>query len=400
LPRDAALRRFRIVGEGFEAHSELKATEDAVKAYEEGIAAGSLSTLARQYGDGLINLNVGNIRPGETVTVFLDILAGVELRDDGFRFRVPFTLAPAYHPRAKAAQAAPEEGELELPPDQFGDVILPRFCKDASALHQVGFDLSVKSALEIDELASPSHAIRFSRQTGGSSRVSLAAEKDVPDRDLVLDIHFAQAAPQVLVERGADGKGHFAAIVPSTTFGKASESPRRMAILLDRSGSMSGAPIDQAKRAIEACLAALSAEDAFALIAFDDATEIFQPHLLPATRENRDKAREFLKDIGARGGTELVNGFQKAVEILGQESGDVFILTDGQVAGTEQILAQARAAGARLHCLGIGSASQDRFLALLARETGGVSRFVTPRERVDLAAAISSPQSVARSPPA
>ena len=40
----------------------------------------------------------------------------------------------------------------------------------------------------------------------------------------------------------------------------------------------------------------------------------------------------------------------------------------------------------RLHCLGIGSASQDRFLALLARETGGISRFVGPRERVDLPA--------------
>ena len=38
LPRDAALRRFRITGEGFEAHSELKETEAAVKAYEEGIA--------------------------------------------------------------------------------------------------------------------------------------------------------------------------------------------------------------------------------------------------------------------------------------------------------------------------------------------------------------------------
>jgi len=64
----------------------------------------------------------------------------------------------------------------------------------------------------------------------------------------------------------------------------------------------------------------------------------------------------------------------------------VLILTDGQVAGTEQILAQARAAHIRLSCLGIGSASQDRFLSLLARETGGVSRLVTPRERVDLAA--------------
>src|SRR5712692_4095896 len=53
LPRDAALRSFRITGEGFEAHSELKETEAAVKAYEEGIAQGSLSTLARQYGDGV-----------------------------------------------------------------------------------------------------------------------------------------------------------------------------------------------------------------------------------------------------------------------------------------------------------------------------------------------------------
>src|ERR1700694_4335733 len=68
LPRDAALRRFRITGEGFKAHSALKETEAAVKAYEEGIARGSLSTLARQYGDGAVNLTVGNIRPKATAT--------------------------------------------------------------------------------------------------------------------------------------------------------------------------------------------------------------------------------------------------------------------------------------------------------------------------------------------
>jgi len=70
--------------------------------------------------------HVGNIRPGETVTVYLEILAGIELRGNGFRFRFPFTLAPAYHPRAKAALAASGVGELELPPDKFGDVILPQ----------------------------------------------------------------------------------------------------------------------------------------------------------------------------------------------------------------------------------------------------------------------------------
>src|SRR5215472_8154021 len=78
--------------------------------------------------------------------------------------------------------------------------------------------------------------------------------------------------------------------------------------------------------------------------------------------------------------------FLEASKLLEGENGDILILTDGQVLGTENIVAEARASGARLHCLGIGSASQDRFLALLARETGGISRFVTARERVDLSA--------------
>jgi len=385
LPRDAALRRFRISGDGFEAHSELRDTEAAVKAYEEGIAQGSLATLARQYGDGLINLTVGNIRPGEQIAVYLELLAGVELRDDGFRFRFPFALAPAYHARARCAVVA-GEGEMELPADEFGDAILPRFREDASALHQVGFELTVESGLEIDELGSPSHAVRVKRESDAASRVALAAEKDIPNRDLVLDAHYRAAAPQVLAGAGKDGKGRFAAVVPSTAFGARTDSPRRLVILLDRSGSMQGAPLTQASKAIDACLAALSETDLFGLAAFDDQVDVLDPRLLPGTRENRGRAHQFLAGIGARGGTELARGFQKAVELLERGGGDVLILTDGQVAGTERILAEARQTNTRLHCLGIGSASEDRFLALLARETGGVSRFVTPRERVDLPA--------------
>jgi Ca-activated chloride channel family protein len=243
LPRDAALRRFRITGEGFEAHSELKETEAAVKAYEEGTARGSLSTLARQYGDGLVNLTVGNIRPKETVTVQLEILCGVELRDDGFRFRFPFTLAPAYHARAKAAVTADGEGEMELPGDEFGDVILPRFRKDASGLHEVGFELSIMSQLELDEIGSPSHAVRVRQDGGRAARIALAAEKDVPNRDLVLDSRFKSVEPQVLAGRDKDGKSRFAAIVPSSSFGANTEAPRRVVILLDRSGSMQGEPL-------------------------------------------------------------------------------------------------------------------------------------------------------------
>ncbi len=381
LPRDAALRAFRITGEGFEVHSELKQTEEAVKTYEEGLAAGSLSTLARQYGDGTVNLTVGNVRPKETVTVYLDIVAGAELRDDGFRFRFPFTLAPSYHSQMRAA-LVDGEGELELPADQFGDVILPRYRRDASSLHEVGFDLAVLHQLPIDEVSSPSHSIRVKDQ---GTRVMLAPARDVPDRDLVLDIRFKEVAPQVLAGPSVEGRRPFAAIVPSTAFGTQNAAPRRVAFLLDRSGSMAGTPLKQATQAIEACLAALAPEDRFGLVAFDDKTESMRGGLLPGTRENRDKAKGFLKQVDARGGTELAQGFLAAAHLL-EGGGDVFVLTDGQVFGTEEILSQARTANVRISCLGIGSASQDRFLTLLARETGGVSRFATPRERVDMAA--------------
>jgi len=386
LPRDAALRGFRICGEGFEAHSELREVEDAVEAYEKGLSEGSLAGLARTYGDGLVNLTVGNIRPGETVTVRLEILCGVELKDDGFRFRFPFTLAPAYHARVKTATPLPGEGEMELPADEFGDVILPRFREDASGLHEVGFELTAESGLELEEIGSPSHSVRVKRQGDCSARIGLSAEKDVPDRDLVLDVRYRSVEPQVLAGRDKDGVCRFAAIVPSTVFGTAAEAPRRVVILLDRSGSMKGAPIAQAHKAIEACLGALSETDLFGLVAFDNTLLTFRPSLVNGTREMRNQAHAFLATATARGGTDLALGFLDAARMLEGAGGDILILTDGQVSGTEAILEGARSTGVRLHCLGIGSASQDRFLALLARETGGVSRFVTPRERIDLPA--------------
>jgi Ca-activated chloride channel family protein len=378
LPRDAALRAFRITGEGFDVHSELKPVEDAVKAYEDGMAAGSLSALVRQYGDGIVNLTVGNVRPGETVTVYLELLAGVESRDDGYRFRFPFTLAPGYHSKMRAA-VVNGEGEMDLPSDEFGDVILPRWRQDASGLHEVGFELKVIGALR--EIGSPSHTIRVGE--GGSS-VSLARDHDAPNRDLILDVKFTETAVQVL-SGDAEGKRNFAAIVPSTVFGAVLDAARRVVMVLDRSGSMQGTPIAQARKAVEACLAALSDRDQFGIVAFDDHVESVSGSLMAGTRENRDKARRFLAGIDARGGTELAAGVAEATRILGG-AGDVLVMTDGQVFGTEDILDKARAANVRLSCLGIGSASQDRFLSLLARETQGVSRFVTGAERVDMAA--------------
>ena len=386
LPRDAALRRFKIAGEGFSVRSELHPAKKAAEIYEKGMDEGHLAAMARQYRDGLINLSVGNIRPGEEVTVDLEVLAGVEAHDGGLRFRFPFTLAPSYHSRARMAEVRPGVGEIELPEGEFGDLILPQFATDASSLHEVGFDLTVTMPGSISELSSPSHPLRFISRSEGHSRISLATAKDVPNRDLVLDVRSADPGGTVLTGIDGQGKGRFAALIPSPNFGETAEEPRRLVFVLDRSGSMNGEPIAQARKALEACLAALSEQDRFGIVAFDNIPEVFQKNLVAADSKSREKAAAFLSRIQARGGTELAGAIRAAAALFAGEPGDVMLLTDGEVFGIDPIIETARATGLRIHCLGIGSVGQDFFLSRLAGETGAVSRSVTPRERVDLTA--------------
>src|ERR1039458_10326903 len=79
----------------------------------------------------------------------------------------------------------------------------------------------------------------------------------------------------------------------STLFGQNTGSPRRIVMLLDRSGSMQGEPITQARKAIEACLATLTEEDSFGLMVFDNSVEAMHSALVLATREQRERARTF-----------------------------------------------------------------------------------------------------------
>jgi Ca-activated chloride channel family protein len=62
------------------------------------------------------------------------------------------------------------------------------------------------------------------------------------------------------------------------------------------------------------------------------------------------------------------------------DSADVLLITDGDVWNIENILASARISGHRVYTIGVGSAPAESLLRELAKDTGGASEFVTPRE--------------------
>lgn len=392
LPENGTLRRFKVFGDSFfQAGFRLEKRKAAREEYEQGVEDGHLSVLAETNSDGVVSLSVGQVRPDEEISVVMDIVVGVTTRDTGFTFRFPFTLAPNYHPQARVTG-----NSIELPENVFGDMTLPEWGHSGYGLHAVTFDLQVFPGTEMATVSSPSHRITVAPQTDGSKRITLAGLGDEPNRDLVLNMSVPKAEPVLFADAtllgytpSSDapeipvGAPRWTAVIPSTILPKSTVQARKICFLIDRSGSMAHGPLDQAKQAFLGCLAALNPSDEFGVVAFDTTTNSLAPNLLPATDENRDKARQWLAGVHPNGGTEMLHGLAAATRVLG-EPGDIFLFTDGQVWGTGPIIEHMGLSGSRVHVLGIGTAAQHRFMSQLARRTGGVSDMVSPSEDVAL----------------
>jgi Ca-activated chloride channel family protein len=89
--------------------------------------------------------------------------------------------------------------------------------------------------------------------------------------------------------------------------------PINVALVLDRSGSMGGDKIQQAKQAARQSLDYLQADDTLALVAYDDQVEVLAPS---APLRDRQRVELAIDGIQARGRTALHDGVSKGAEEL------------------------------------------------------------------------------------
>ncbi len=106
-----------------------------------------------------------------------------------------------------------------------------------------------------------------------------------------------------------------------------------MVIVLDRSGSMKGRKIEDARRAVLALLSSLSAQDRFALITYSDGVHIASG-LSNVTGPNRVRIASAVNAIRVGGGTNLGAGLQAGIDILlsssrHQNAAKVILISDG-----------------------------------------------------------------------
>jgi Ca-activated chloride channel family protein len=107
--------------------------------------------------------------------------------------------------------------------------------------------------------------------------------------------------------------------------------PLHLALVLDRSGSMSGQPLDEAKRCARHILDSLAAEDRVAIFAFDDTADCIAP-LTPAA--DKLALATALATIESGGCTNLHGGWSAGADALaarlaGTDVHRVVLLSDG-----------------------------------------------------------------------
>ncbi len=141
-----------------------------------------------------------------------------------------------------------------------------------------------------------------------------------------------------------------------------------MALVIDRSGSMTGLPLEMAKQAAKATADTLAADDLLEVIAFDSQpTRIVR--LTPA--KHRARIQSDIARIQAGGGTEIFPALDTAYQALSTvraKKKHVILLTDGQapINGIRDLVQAMAAENITVTSVGLGNGIDENLLRMVA----------------------------------
>jgi len=163
--------------------------------------------------------------------------------------------------------------------------------------------------------------------------------------------------------------------VPSIRLSSVLPGDERIAVILvlDRSGSMRGAPISAAKKAAADFTRRLSEKDSLGIVSFASKVD-------PSSDLTTDRSAvlRYLEGVQPRGETAVYDAVREAIAKLSRHAADrkaIVALTDGQDNASSATAAQcataARHDSVAIYCVGLGHSLNADALRLMAQESGG-----------------------------
>src|SRR5207244_6669201 len=135
----------------------------------------------------------------------------------------------------------------------------------------------------IKAIYSPTHEIQVRRDSDHLATVTFEAKDIRANRDFVVyySVSEKEFGLNALANRKAGEDGYLMMMLaPKRDASPADVLPKDMVFVFDTSGSMQGAKIEQAKRALNSVLGALGPKDRFNAILFSTDVSQFSDHLV------------------------------------------------------------------------------------------------------------------------
>ena len=374
LDEGAAVCGFEALIGGTRVVGRVEEKEKAFAHYDDALAAGHGAYLLDQERPDVFTASIGNLRPGDEVLVRVTYVAELQREGEAIRFVVPTTVSPRY---------APAE-------DEKGVGRTPALALNPPLAWTVPYGLELRAVVEmasaIRSLESPSHPVSVEID-GGRATVCLAAREAALDRDFVLKIGLAEAhAPRTYLE--TTPAGETVALLAFEPRFAAGETAGEIVFVVDRSGSMQGSSIAEARNALQLCLRSLRAGWFFNVVGFGSTCRRLFEDNEPYDEKTLAEATRHLAGLEADlGGTEILpalEGILKRPPRPGLPR-QVFILTDGQVTNTEAVIALVRkhSGDTRVFTFGIGAGASAHLVRGIARAGEGEAEFIHPGERIE-----------------
>jgi Ca-activated chloride channel family protein len=380
----------------------VKEREEARQIYERARNAGQAASLLDQERPNIFTQSVANILPGDTITITISYVEYLKYEDGEYEFSFPMVVGPRYIPgnlTAPGPDAIVPDVNTGIRPgpastDQVPDssrVTPPVTPPGTRAGHDISMEVRIDAGFPIRELQSELHEIDV-QPSATTTVVRLRSKNDIPNRDFILRyaVGGEQIGDAVLTHHG--DKGGFVTLIlqPPARVAPEAVTPKEMIFVIDKSGSMSGFPIEKAKETMKQCVEGMNPDDTFNLVCFSGGLGYCFERPVANTAENRRKALEYLGNLEGGGGTEMMQAINAALG--GQDDPKrlrvVCFMTDGFIGNDMAIIdaIQKNVKTARVFAFGIGN-SVNRFLIEgMARAGRGASEVVTLESQGDDAA--------------
>ena len=387
LPENAGVDRLRMrVGDRF-IEGKIKERGEARKLYEQARAAGIKTALIEQERPNIFTNSIANIGPNETVLVQITYQQTLRYDRGAFALRFPMVVGPRYVPSGEKVVAFNGTGwgrnTVRVP--DANRITPPVLNPKGGKVNPVTLEITLKPGFPLAWVKSETHKIKVIDGAGGAKSITFDAKATFTEKDFVLRwLPKTGAAPGAgLFTEIIDGKIYALLMVmpPRIKIDGFKRTRREVIFVIDTSGSMSGTSIIQAKAALRLALERLARGDSFNIIEFNSLARGLFPQAMPVSRSSIARAKSFVANLTARGGTEMLKALNLALDGRRDSSRlrQVIFLTDGSVGNEAQLFRTIKRelGDSRLFTVGIGSAPNSYFMTKAAQYGRGTFTFIS-----------------------